>query len=65
MVDVISTNGFLNATLNCMELSQMIVQAMWSNKSPLLQLPGFDRDLIQRLKEYQVEEIADFMNMDD
>lgn len=36
MVDVISTNGQLNATLLAMELSQMIVQAMWPKQSPLL-----------------------------
>jgi len=66
MVDVISTNGYLNATLNCMELSQMIVQAMWASKSPLMQLPGFDQEIILKLKnEQKIEEITDFMNMDD
>ena len=42
MTDVISTNEHLSGTLQCMELSQMCVQAMWSRSSPLLQLPGFD-----------------------
>lgn len=66
MVDVISTNGYLNATLNCMELSQMIVQAMWASKSPLMQLPGFDQEIILKLKnEQKIGEITDFMNMDD
>jgi len=66
MVDVISTNGFLQATLLAMELSQMIVQAMWRKESPLLQLPGFDADTVEMLKkDAGVEEIADFMNMED
>jgi len=66
MVDVISTNGFLNATLLAMELSQMIVQAMWPKQSPLLQLPGFDSDLVETLKKkVKVEDITDFMNMED
>lgn len=29
MIDVISTYGNLNTTLLAMELSQMLVQAMW------------------------------------
>jgi pre-mRNA-splicing helicase BRR2 len=66
MVDVISTNGHLNATLLAMELSQMVVQAMWPKQSPLLQLPGFNSDLVETLKEKaEVREIPDFMNMDD
>lgn len=66
MVDVISTNGHLNATLLAMELSQMIVQAMWPKQSPLLQLPGFNGDLVETLRaKAKVEEIPDFMNMED
>lgn len=45
MIDVISTYGNLNATLLAMELSQMVIQAMWPQQSPLLQLPGFDTEL--------------------
>ena len=66
MVDVVSTYGNLNTTLLAMELSQMLVQAMWPQQSPLLQLPGFDADLVHALKtQGRVEEIGDFMNMDD
>jgi pre-mRNA-splicing helicase BRR2 len=65
MVDVISTNGFLQATLLAMELSQMVVQAMWPKQSALLQLPGFDRERVDKLKTEGVEEIADFVNMED
>lgn len=50
MVDVISTNGYLTGTLLAMELSQMLVQAMWPKQSPLLQLPGFTSEIIALLK---------------
>ena len=65
MVDVISTNGHLNAALLAMELSQMAVQAMWPQQSPLLQLPGFDTELVEKCKQARVEDISDFMNMED
>jgi hypothetical protein len=38
---------------------------MWRKESPLLQLPGFDADTVELLKKNGVEEIADFMNMED
>ena len=39
---------------------------MWVNQSPLLQLPYFDEDIIDELKKKaQVEDIVDFLNMDE
>ncbi len=38
---------------------------MWVTQSPLLQLPSFDQDTIDLLKKAKVEDIVDFMNMDD
>ena len=65
MVDVISSYGYLKPCLLSMELSQMTVQAMWVTQSPLLQLPGFDSETVEALKKVKVEDIVDFMNMDD
>ena len=65
MVDVISSYGYLKPALLTMELCQMCVQAMWVTQSPLLQLPGFDGDLVDQFKSHKVEDIVDFMNMDD
>jgi len=39
---------------------------MWVTQSPLLQLPYFDSPIVDLLKQKaKVEDIADFMNMDD
>jgi pre-mRNA-splicing helicase BRR2 len=65
MVDVISSHGYLKPALLTMELSQMIVQAMWVTQSPLYQLPYIDGDLVADLKKAKVEDIIDFMNMDE
>lgn len=43
----------------------MAVQAMWPQQSPLLQLPGFDEELVEKCKQARVEDISDFMNMED
>ena len=43
----------------------MIVQAMWVTQSPLLQLPFIDQDTVSDLQKANVEDIFDFMNMDD
>jgi pre-mRNA-splicing helicase BRR2 len=43
-VDVMSSNAWLNA-LGAMDLSQMCVQAMWENDSPLKQIPHFEPEV--------------------
>lgn len=47
-----------------MQFCQMLVQAMWINESPLLQI--LDRPTVRLLNEtYEVKEINDFTEMDD
>ena len=65
MVDVISSLGLLKPALLAMELSQMVVQGMWVTQSQLMQLPYVDLDTVAQLKRAKVEDIIDFMNMDD
>jgi len=48
-----------------MELSQMLVQGVWLNQSPLLQLPFLPKQMLEDLKHAQIKDISDFMNMDD
>jgi pre-mRNA-splicing helicase BRR2 len=45
-----------------MELSQMVVQAMWQKDSPLKQIPHFDADTIKAVKKFDINDIDDFIN---
>ena len=65
MVDVISSNGFLKPAILSMELSQMIVQAMWITQNPLYQLPHFNINLVEQCVNLYINDITDLMNMDD
>ncbi|KAK9466803.1 Sec63 Brl domain-containing protein [Lipomyces arxii] len=63
-VDVMSSDGYLNA-MGAMDMSQMVVQAMWDRDSPLKQVPHFTHDLIERCNKAEVESVIDIMMMDD
>uniref|UniRef100_A0A1J3DRP2 RNA helicase n=1 Tax=Noccaea caerulescens TaxID=107243 RepID=A0A1J3DRP2_NOCCA len=68
MVDVISSNGWLNLALLAMEVSQMVTQGMWERDSMLLQLPHFTKDLAKRCQEYpgkNIETVFDLVEMED
>eukprot|EP01063_Lacrimia_lanifica_P022004 TRINITY_DN29713_c0_g1_i1.p1 TRINITY_DN29713_c0_g1~~TRINITY_DN29713_c0_g1_i1.p1 ORF type:complete len:2168 (+),score=1020.31 TRINITY_DN29713_c0_g1_i1:168-6506(+) len=65
LADVIGSERWLTPLLNCMELSQMVVQGLWDRDSPLLQLPHFTTELARKCKAAGVETILDLVDMDD
>eukprot|EP01016_Furgasonia_blochmanni_P049228 TRINITY_DN744_c0_g1_i15.p1 TRINITY_DN744_c0_g1~~TRINITY_DN744_c0_g1_i15.p1 ORF type:complete len:788 (+),score=90.05 TRINITY_DN744_c0_g1_i15:1-2364(+) len=65
MVDVISSSGWLKPAILAMQLSQMIVQAMWISDSQLHQLPYFTKELVDKCREKQINDLADLMQMED
>jgi pre-mRNA-splicing helicase BRR2 len=60
-VDVLSSEAHLNA-MSAMELSQMVVQAMWQKDSPLKQIPHFDTDTIKAAQRFEINDVDDFIN---
>ncbi|MCJ1397036.1 DEIH-box ATPase [Xylographa trunciseda] len=59
-VDVLSSEGHLNA-MSAMEMSQMVVQAMWDRDSPLKQIPHFSPEVIAAINAEGVKDIFEFM----
>lgn len=60
-VDVLSSEGHLNA-MSAMEMSQMIVQAMWDRDSPLKQIPHFSDEVIKAANKAGLKDILEFMD---
>jgi len=65
MVDVISSNGWLAPALACMELSQMVTQALWNSDSILLQVPHFTKELAKRCEAQKILSVSDLLEMED
>ncbi|ODQ66264.1 Sec63-domain-containing protein [Nadsonia fulvescens var. elongata DSM 6958] len=63
-VDVMSGDGYLNAMVG-MDLSQMVVQAVWDGESPLRQVPYFTPDRIKRLQDANVESVYDILSLEE
>eukprot|EP00466_Bigelowiella_natans_P005264 jgi/Bigna1/53194/estExt_Genewise1Plus.C_160133 len=65
IVDVISSAGWLEPALAAMELSQMIVQGIWSTDSVLLQIPHMTKELAAKCDKTGIKSIFDLLDMED
>jgi len=65
IVDVVASNGWLKPALAAMEVSQMVVQGVWSKDSVLKQVPGLSEANIEALKKKGVESPFDILEMED
>jgi pre-mRNA-splicing helicase BRR2 len=63
-VDLLSSEGYLNATY-AMDLSQMVVQAVWDTDSPLKQIPFVSDEIVERAKKHDVSTVFDLMSIED
>jgi len=66
MVDVAADGGWLETTLNCMHLMQMIIQGRWFTESTLLTLPHADDRVVDALvARLGVECLPELLAFDD
>ncbi|KAL2358149.1 DEAD/DEAH box helicase domain-containing protein [Cryomyces antarcticus] len=60
-VDVLSSEGHSNA-MEAMELSQMVVRAMWDRDSPLKQIPHFENEVVKAAEEFGIKEVTELQD---
>ena len=65
LVDILSSKNMLKECLLAMQISQMLIQAMFINQNSLMQLPYFNNDLIKKCVENKINDINDLINMND
>ncbi|CAJ0847075.1 4504_t:CDS:10 [Entrophospora sp. SA101] len=67
LLEIALAHRWLQTTIRCMELSQLLVQAMWINDNPLIQLPYITIDVLKamKIKKKVIRNIGQFRNMNE
>jgi translocation protein SEC63 len=67
ILDIAIAHRWLQTSLRCMELSQLLVQAMWFQDSSLVQLPYINQDILKtmKLKKKNIRNIIQLREMND
>lgn len=63
-IEILVGDGRL-AVLTAVDLSQLLMQAVWDRDSPLRQIPYFDDAVIQRCSKHGIESVYDFLSIED
>lgn len=64
MIDIAAEKGYLDTCLNICQLSQMVTQGVWINKSALVNIPYFSDELIEKLqKEENVQHLCQILKI--
>jgi len=66
-VDVITSSFWLDPALGAMELSQLIIQAMWDNDSHLKQLPHINKEILEKFQSEAPNcvDVPDILDIDE
>ena len=59
-VDILSSEGHFHSAISAMELSQMVVQAVWDRDSPLKQIPHFTSEAIAIAQKAGITDVDTF-----
>ena len=66
MIDLVAEKGFLDTTINLIQLLQMVIQGFWLYDSSLLTLPYLTQNDILKIKEvYKIEFLPELMTRKD
>jgi len=64
IVDVTAEAGWWSSCVAAMNAIQCIIQGRWEDEDPLLQLPGVDEAVIQKIKrELEIQSLNDLVQM--
>ncbi|CAI2175526.1 11208_t:CDS:10, partial [Funneliformis geosporum] len=65
ILDIALAHRWLQTSLRCMELSQLLVQAMWFQENMLVQLPYINQDVLKtmKIKKKNIRNIAQLRDL--